>query len=315
MFGLRVRANAPLRGLTADTSDAAPDVEVHLGEAPPWAGAAPDPDGLIYRAEVGDPDPPVLNVTWLAGRPGIRWSYADGARFYASADAREIWATWPAPLVSDDAQIYLLGPILGYVLRRRGVLSLHASGVVIDGRAAAFCGAPGAGKSTTAAAFSARGFPVLTDDVLALRESDGAVFAYPAYDHLRLWPDSARLIVGDEARLPLLTPTWPKRAFPLDEFGGGLSTRPVPLGWIFLLMPRDDAATSPRVERAGGVDAFLHLVAETSANYLLDREMRSQELSDLSRLMARVPVYRVTPHADPARLPALLDAVLAAVRA
>lgn len=310
-----MRANAPLHGLTADMDDAAPDVEVHLGHAPPWAEAAVDPDGLIYRAEVGDPDPPVLHVTWLAGRQGIRWSYADGTRFYASADAREIWATWQAPLVSDDAQIYLLGPILGYVLRRRGVLSLHASGVTISGRAAAFCGAPGSGKSTTAAAFSARGFPVLTDDVLALRECDGAVLAYPAYDHLRLWPDSARLIVGDETRLPLLTPSWQKRAFSVEEFGGGLSAAPVPLGWIFLLMPRDDGATSPHVERAGGTDAFLQLVAETSANYLLDHEMRSQELLDLSRLMARVPVYRATPHADPARLPALLDAVLAAVLA
>jgi hypothetical protein len=155
---------------------------------------------------------------------------------------------------------------------------------------------------------------VLTDDVLALRMIGGEVLAYPAYDHLRLWSDSARMVVGDESRLPLITPTWDKRAFPLEEFGSGLSPDALPLGWIFLLAPRESGAAAPRVEPAGGTDAFLHLVAETSANYLLDHAMRADELPLLSQVMANVRVFRLTPHADAARLPALLDAVLATVR-
>lgn len=314
LYGLTVAVDAPMGGLRAAAAGSAPDVRLHLQAAPPWSDRPMAEGGQIYRVDAAEADAPAVDVAWLEGRAGLRMRYADGTTFHVRADAREVWATWAAPLTLEDTAVYFVGPVLGYVLRRLGVLSLHASAVAIDGRAVAFGGDPGAGKSTTAAAFSTHGFAALTDDVLALRDRDGAVLAYPAYDHLRLWPHAARMLAGDEDRLSWLTPTWPKRAFPLAAFGAGLAADPLPLGAIFLLSPREDAATAPRVEPARGVDALLQLVTQTSANYLLDPAMRAAELTMLSRLMAAVPLFRLTPHADPARLPALLDVVLDTVR-
>jgi hypothetical protein len=52
------------------------------------------------------------------------------------------------------------------------------------------------------------------------------------------------------------------------------------------------------------------LVANTSANHLLDAEMRRTEFLILDRVAREVPARLVTPHADPARLPELCGAIL-----
>lgn len=288
---------------------------VHLGTGAPWAGLANAHDGLLFRAGDDDLDPPVREASWVEGRPGVRLLYSDGAEFHVRADAHEVWATWPSTLSFEDALTHLLGPVLAFVLRRLGVLSLHASGVVIGGRALAFCGASGAGKSTIAAAFAARGHAALADDVVALREVDGVALAYPAADHLRVWDDSARMLIGEGHALPTLTPTWDKRAFPLDALGYAVARAPAPLGALFLIADRTTDDAAPRVEPLRAADAFVPLVANTAANYLLTPEMRAEEFALLSRLLARTPVFRLVPHADPARLSRLVEVVLDATGA
>lgn len=286
-----------------------------MGAHAPWGHGASATDGVLYRASEADPDPPVLDAAWLEGRPGLRLHYGDGAEYHIRADAREVWVTWPASLAIEDAMVHFVGPVLGFILRRLGVLSLHASGVVIGGRAAAFCGDSGAGKSTIAAALAAAGHAALADDVLALREVAGTTMAYPAYDHLRVWDDTARVLAGEEHALPWLTPSWDKRAFRPEALGYPIARTPAPLGWIFLLADRADDVASPRVESVRAADAFVPLVANTSANYLLSPEMRAQEFALLARLLARTPVLRLVPHTDPARLRQLVSCVLEAVGA
>ena len=100
------------------------------------------------------------------------------------------------PYTVEYMATYLLGPILGYILRLHDIVALHASSVVIDGQAVAMVGGPEAGKSTTAAAMAIRGFPVLADDVTALDPCPQGFMVRPAYPHLRLWPASAESLCG-----------------------------------------------------------------------------------------------------------------------
>ncbi len=313
IYGLTLRADRALAGLYPAPPGATPDVTVHLGIPAPWAGTVGG-DANVINTSANDPDQPVVEVSWSSNRGGMQMRYVDDTEFHVSADGRDVWATWQAPMTLADTMVYLLGPVLGFVLRQQGVLALHASANVIDGQAAAFCGPRGAGKSTTAAAFAQAGFAALSDDVLALRASNRGVLASPAYDHLRLWDDSAQILVGDRERLPLLTPNWDKRAFAPESLGHAVSRTPAPLGWIFLLEPRAADDAMPRIEPVGAADAFIALTASTSANYLLDQRMRGEEFRLLSDLVARTAVFRLTPHADPLRVQQLIARVLQRVR-
>ena len=78
---------------------------------------------------------------------------------------------WEEPLTYADAAVYLLGPVLGFVMRLRGIVPLHASAVMIGTGATVFVGDAGAGKSTTAGAFAALGYGVLSDDLLPLMDN------------------------------------------------------------------------------------------------------------------------------------------------
>jgi len=91
-------------------------------------------------------------------------------------------------------RVMLQGRLMAYLLRQRGWLPLHASGVAIDGQAVLFLGESGAGKSTTAAAFYARGHKVLADDVGAVRVAGGSVELRTAWSGLRLLPDASEII-------------------------------------------------------------------------------------------------------------------------
>jgi hypothetical protein len=96
-------------------------------------------------------------------------------------------------------QTLLAGRFMGYLLRQRGFLPLHASAVAIDGKAVLFLGESGAGKSTTAAAFHSRGHDVLADDVAAVRSTESGVELSAAWPSLRLLEDS-RDVIGTAAR-------------------------------------------------------------------------------------------------------------------
>ena len=288
-----------------------PDVDVHLGAAAPWRGKPPASDGAVYGPHRDDPDPTMVNVWWVDGRDGLVFRYDDGTEFHVSTDVRKIWGTWPSPFTVEDAAVYLLGPVLSYVLRRRGVLALHASGVVVNGHALAICGFGGAGKSTLAAAFAAAGYSVLSDDVVALREQNGHLLAFPASDHLRVWDDSARALIGDHQRLPLLTPNWDKRAFPVEALGYSLARDPAPLAGVCILGDREETVDAPSIELLRPAQALIALMPHTSANYLLDENMRATEFAQLTRLVESTPVHRVVPHTDPLRLPELVKHVAA----
>ena len=54
----------------------------------------------------------------------------------------------------------------------------------------------------------------------------------------------------------------------------------------------------------------MSLVANTYATKLMDKEMRAREFELLDRVLKHVPLRRVTPHTDPARVWKLCDTIL-----
>ena len=157
--------------------------------------------------------------------------YSDGTRFALERRGNEVFADWPDPLTLEDVAPYLVGPVLGVVLRLRGMVPLHASAVSIGDQAIALVGPAGAGKSTTAAAFARCGYRVISDDVVALQAR-----------WISLW-DPARLSAREPVdrvgashvrvqRVAAAHQSWPvdKRFMPLDPRAGQFETRSLPLG-------------------------------------------------------------------------------------
>jgi hypothetical protein len=224
--------------------------------------------------------------------------------------ATNIWGSYQPPLTAEDMATYFLGPVLGFALRRRKTICLHASGVEIRGHAVCFCGDAGYGKSTTAAALALRGLPVIAEDVVALKENGGGFGAVPGYPRVCLWPDSVKMLLGREDALPQLTPVWEKRFLELDGRVAKFVAEKLPLGVVYLFAPRSEDQGAPRVEKISPREALLELVQNTYMNWVLDREQRAAEFDVLCRLVQKVIVRRITPHAKPEKLAALCDLIL-----
>jgi hypothetical protein len=250
----------------------------------------------------------------LSGGDYFGFFYSDGVRFAVERRGREVWGDWPENYTLEDACTYLLGPVIGFVLRLRGMTCLHASAVAVGKHAIALVGLPGAGKSTAAAAFARCGFSVIADDVVALTDNGENFLVQPGYPRVNLWPDSVRSLFGSEEALPQITPTWDKRYMALGDNGLGFAAKALPLGAIYFLGERELALAAPIVEEVAGGNALAGLVANTYVNYLLDRDMRSREFDVLGRVVDGIPIRRVRPQADPSTVFHLCEAIVTDAR-
>ena len=312
VYGLRLAANIALPGLSHRLDSNAHDVRVWLKDWPKFPSISLESIEVFRTSSnVMASGQPNLRVDLFSGGQQFGFFYGDGARFAVDRRGRELWADWPENYSLEDACTYLLGPVMGFLLRLQGVVCLHASAVAIADRAIALVGLPGAGKSTTAAAFASAGFPVLSDDIVALAEQGTQFLVQPGYPRVNLWPDSVRRLFGSEDALPRITPTWEKRYLPLDQNGHHFASRPLPLGAIYILDSRESSLSAPIIEEVPGKEAFMALVANTYVNYLLDQEMRRTEFDVLGRVVSEIPVRRVCPQAEPSAIFNLREAIAA----
>lgn len=315
VYGLEIQATHSVPGLAASAITGQVDVKVKLGGMPSWLqGALDAAQSWHIKPRQNDPGEPVLRVWELAGGDYFRMLYADDTQFVVDRLGTEVWATWPDTLTLEDTATYLLGPVLGFILRLRGVTCLHASAVAVGNQAIAILGPAGAGKSTAAAAFAQAGYKVLTDDIVALDERGDAFLVQPAYPRVRLWGESVNALFGAEDALPRLTPTWDKRYLDLQANASRFQEHPLPLAAIYLLGERISDPAAPFIEAVPASESLMTLVANTYANHLLDKAMRAAEFKSLSRLCERVPIRRVTPHEDIAQLSNLCEGILSDFR-
>jgi len=311
VYGLELHSNAPIPGLVHLQTTSEVDVRVWLSSVPPWLEDIPEGlQRVCYVSPNQDECGESVLRVWQVADRYLRLLYCDRTQFIIDQAGTEIWATWPDNLTLEDTATYLLGPILGFLLRLRGVVCLHASSIQIGDKCIAIVGPAGAGKSTTAAAFAKAGFPILSDDVVPLLEQDNSYLVQSAYPRVRLWPKSVEILYGISDALPCLTPNWDKRYLDLTQEGYQFQQQPLPLGAIYMLGDRSTATEAPFIEAVPTHQSLIALVTNTYANSLLDKEMRGQEFELLSKVVANVPVRKVIPNTDAAYLSKLCDVIL-----
>jgi hypothetical protein len=314
-YGLRCVSNLPIPGFWPEPSQStSTDIVFSMtSEHPSWVSEARSLAAQILYAEAprNAGGQSGCTVTSLGSKEFYELAYGDGTTFLVDSAGARLWATCPVPLTIDDVATYLRGPVMGFVLRRRGVTALHASALNICGRAIVLCGESESGKSTIAAALALRGTPVLCEDVTALRVIGDAFCVEPGYAQVGLWPDAVETLFGASDALPRLTPSWEKCFLPLDGERARFEPKERPLGVIYLLAPRTASDNAPRIEQISPREALLGLVQNTYMNWILDRKQRAAEFDFLSTLVKSISVRRIVPHSDPARIAALCDLIVA----
>lgn len=182
-------------------------------------------------------------------------------------------------------RLFVLQQVLGVVLLQRGYFVLHASAAAINGRAVVFAGPSGQGKSTMLAALNRVGFPIITDDVLAIDTAD-------PHRPLAL-PGLVQLKLNDETRAKvargILTeqPIGDRSSKKLCDLRGVRVTEPIPLSAIFLL------ETGPTLKTIAvpKARAAIELVRHTYGSRLLQATDLSARHFEQSVALARqIPV-------------------------
>lgn len=267
VFGLRVRSEIPLPELfEAATGDA--DVTIRLGRT----GAPTELDGGLHS--VADD---LLFVEPNIGR-------------YRIAGGREIVVEAEPGVPERNVRLFLLGSAFGALLHQRGLLPLHANAVEIAGKAVAFMGPSGEGKSTLAAALHDRGHRILADDVCVIDLEEGPQpLVRPGLPRLRLWRDLIeqsgrdaanydRSYAGDE--------TFEKYDVPLAPSSS--VTAPVELAAIYLLA-RD---TKFEISPLSGLPAAEAVFANTYRGAFVSTAKREHShWTACVRLVRSAPVY------------------------
>lgn len=230
---------------------------------------------------------PWLKLGWSPDSQYIVFDYSEYGKFVIAASGGEVFVS--SSRQWSDLTHTIFGPIAAYVLRLRGVVSLHAAAVGDGKGAILFAGASGAGKSTVAAFLNKSGFDVLCDDLSVLDLSGSDIRVWRGRSLIKLWPASvsslgiayqglAKVVSTHEKRL-----VWGGQA----EGGKGAAKSLRVKGVCFL---RRHRGKEMRLHECPSIEACRRFLSHTSTYYLTgegERGHRAKELFAFGRMDQR----------------------------
>ncbi len=196
-----------------------------------------------------------------------------------------------------EQRLCFYSTIIATWLEWMGIPALHASAVVMEGRAVGFLANSHGGKSTLAAQLIRAGCRFLTDDILAVERRGEAVVGHFGYPWARMWPETAEQVglVPDE--LVRVHPQVEKRMAPVGGDGfGEVCQDSTPLGVLYIPERRDPVEWGERVEitPVPPNQAVIELLRYSYSAHVLRAIGREGEHFDqLTRIAQRVPVRRL----------------------
>jgi hypothetical protein len=290
LHGLVVRTNLPLA--PAVECDDEPDVIVTYAEG---------------RALDVHPPEPFTTRFVRHGRGGqLRYDTPTSGclTFTFAEDGRDVHVFNSCPEQASRVASIWLGPGIAVALHLRGHPLLHGAAVRVDSNAVAIVGTSGAGKSTTAAALVEAGASLLSDEVVALDDSDRPRI-FPGHPSVAVHTDAVAALDRPgiiRASSQVADDKW---ALWASSLRGGYCSAPMPLGVVYVLGARA-AGSTVEVRRLPPHLAALALVPHWYGAHLF-RLGPARMLEASVRLAAQVNVCEV---AIPSGVAALGSAVM-----
>ena len=288
-YGLCLESNCSLPGLAFCRPDEVPDLFVHVGESEYFP---PDLTETTYYVSEWRDDgtgEPGLSIYRSTADGAFTFRYAEGVEFRIDADRRHLAARFAPHSSLVDMTSFLTGPILGVVLRMRGVIALHASAVDVGDKAILLAGDACAGKSTTAVMFARLGCRILTEDVAPLLIEGRTIAVRSGCTDVALRPDAVKYLYGSADALPRFSENWEKRRLDIAATGV-FSHRSLPVAAIYMLTNHSGRPDAPCLQPISSGAAMVELLANIYANRLFHRELRVRELDTVHRVVQTIPV-------------------------
>jgi len=312
VYGLGVQCDCPIPPLGGLPRASNIDLTIRLGILPENSYNVSDSSfELVYESsDVDDNQHPDVCIHRHISTGDFLIRHHDGTRFVIDSSFRNIWSTWPDTLTIEDMAMYLLGPVIGFVLRMKGTTCLHSSAIAIKDQAIVIVGPSGAGKSSTVAMMAMKGYSVLSDDIVQIIDEGTAFRIHSGYPRIRLWAESVESLFGSPDALPQIVPNWEKRFLSLPHYGYSFRSDPLPLAALYFLGERTNETNQGRVTEISPATALMELISDTYGANVLDKTERAREFDVLSRLVQHVPLRRIRPWEDINRLADLCDAII-----
>jgi hypothetical protein len=232
------------------------------------------PDGELwlqfYRTESG----------YLLRFPGL-------ADYLVSREAHMVNCHPALDVPEATSQHLYLNQVLPLALSKMGNLVFHASAVELDGRAIAFVGESGRGKSTLAISLALEGYAYITDDGLVLRVEEASYMAYPSHLSFRLSQDSWEALIpaGDSSRFPVDADA--EEQFFVEK-NIAFCRQPRPLQRVYFL--GDGSSSSVTIEPMKPTEARIEWIRHSFLLDSKDKTLLAEQFEQMSK-HAHSPIY------------------------
>jgi hypothetical protein len=235
------------------------------------------------------PDQTVV-MEYFKTNKGFLLRFPACADFTVSLDGLSVRATPESGVSSEAVQHLYLNQVLPHALTLQGKLVFHASAVVVGGRAMAFVGESGRGKSTIAAAFGLAGCEVVTDDVLVLEATDKSLMVAPSDPSIRLWTDSERALLSEKIAKTARPACNQKIRLQANE-SLVFASRPQPIGGLYFL--GKETSTDVQIEQLAGPDYVMEMVRHGYHMDIGNCSSLSTQFVRICDLCQEVPGFRL----------------------
>lgn len=232
--------------------------------------------------------------------------------FFVHKSGKEIVCLPKSGISSDTIRHLLLNQVIPLVINLRGGEALHASAVVTPHGIIAFSGPTGSGKSTIAGSLLKAGYPLMSDDCLALIEKHDKIHGMAAYPGLRLWGDSFKWLFGNGRPHKPVAHYTDKQQVYITTKEQAIPAKFRPLKRLYAIAdPSEvDGKNNIVIEPLAPRESFMALVRCAFRLDITDNNMLKGQFYFLRRVVSTVSMRRLIFPRDFTLLPALQEAIL-----